>query len=325
MVGRREFLALFGGAAASRALARSPIQRPIVAILEGTSQDGAQYYLPHFEQALRERGRIDGQTIDLVRKFANGDAARYPALARELVELKPAVIVTGSTTGTLACRQLTTTIPIVSSNLTDPIGMGLISSFSRPGGNVTGVVISLEGQPEKLLEFLLEVIPGVTRIGVLANPNERANTRQRQAAELVAAGMGLTLVPAEVLSRTDFAAAFETLTQARVTAIYAPSSLLLRTERKSFANLALSAGLPVFCNAREIVEAGGLMSYGADLRENYRRAAYLVDRILKGTRPGDLPTENPTKFLMSINLQTAKMLGLTIPPTLLAVADEVIE
>lgn len=325
MIDRRKFLALFGGAAASPAAGQSGRHRPLVAILEGTSQDLAQYYLGPFEQGLREHGRIDGRTVDLVRRFADGDAARYPELAELLIRLRPAVIVTGSTTGALACRRLTTTIPIVSSNLTDPIGVGLIASLARPGGNVTGVVISLEGQPGKLLQFLLELVPGVTRIGLLANPSERANARQRQAAEGAAAGMGVTLVAVEVRSRDDFAAAFEALSQASVQAIYVPSSLLWRTERKILADRALAARLPVICNAREIVQAGALMSYGADLRENYRRCAYFVDRILKGARPADLPTENPTKFVLSINLRTARTLGLVVPPTLFALADEVLE
>jgi putative tryptophan/tyrosine transport system substrate-binding protein len=325
MISRRELIVLVGSAATLPASAQSATQRPLVAVLEGTSQDVSRYYLSHFEQALRERGRINSDTIEIVSKFADGDAARYPALAEELVRLKPAVIVTGSTTGALACRNLTSTIPIVSSNLTDPVGMGLVSSLAKPGGNVTGVVISLEGQPGKLLQFLLELKPGVTRIGVLANPNERASARQLQAAESVAAGMGLTLVVAEVRSREDFAGAFDVLSRARAEAIYVPSSLLLRNERKNFADLALAARLPAVCNAREIVEAGGLMSYGVDLRENYRRSAYFVDRILQGTPPTDLPTENPRKFFTSVNLKTARVLGIAIPPTLHAIADEMIE
>src|SRR5215510_2589661 len=179
VVGRREFLAILAGTLASRATAQTTVPRPLVAILEGTSADVAPYYLLPFEEALREHGHINGQTIDLVRKFADGDASRYPALAEELIRLKPTVLVTGSTTGALACKRLTASIPIVSANLTDPIGVGLISSLAKPGGNVTGVVISLEGLPGKLLQILREVVPEATRVGLLANPSELANTRQR--------------------------------------------------------------------------------------------------------------------------------------------------
>ena len=324
MIRRREFLALLGIAGCSPATAQTT-SRPLVAILEGTSPDIARYYLDPFERVLREQGRIEGRTIEIVRRFAHGDAARFPSLAEQLLELRPAVIVTGSTTGAIACKRLTSTIPIVSPNLTDPVGAGLISSLARPGGNVTGIVISLDGQPGKLLELLLEFVPGAKRIGLLVNPNERANARQRQLAEGVAAGMGLTLITAGVRSKDEFAAAFEAITKADAQALYVPSSLLWRTERKGLAERALAAGLPVICNAREIVEAGALMSYGADLRENYRRSAHFVDRILKGVRPADLPTENPRKFVLSINLKTAKALSLTVPPALLALADEVIE
>jgi len=325
MVGRREFIAILATAAASRAMAQTTVPRPLVAVLEGTSAEVAPYYLRPFEQTLREHGHVNGQTIDFVHKFADGDASRYPALAEELIRLTPAVLVTGSTTGALACKRLTATIPIVSANLTDPIGLGLISTLARPGGNVTGVVISLEGLPGKLLQILREVVPEARRIGLLANPSERANARQRQAAERVAAGLGMTFITVPVRTRDDIASAFEEFLRARVEAIYAPSSLMLRAERQYFAERALAARLPTMCNAREIVEAGALMSYGTDLRENYRRAAHFVDRILKGRRPADLPTENPTRFVLSINLKTAKSLGLAIPPTLLASADEVIE
>ncbi len=324
MIRRRQFLALLGTVVGCQATAQS-IARPLVAILEGTSPDIARYYLEPFEQVLREQGRIEERTIEIARRFADGDAARFPALAEQLVQLRPAVIVTGSTTGAIACKRLTSTIPIVSPNLTDPVGAGLITSLARPGGNVTGIVISLDGQPGKLLELLVEFVPRAKRIGLLVNPSERANARQRQLAEGVAAGMGLTLITAEVRSRDEFATAFQSLSKADVQALYVPSSLLWRTERSELVKRALAAGLPVICNAREIAEAGALMSYGADLRENYRRAAYFVDRILKGARPADLPTENPRKFVLSINLKTAKALSLSVPPALLALADEVIE
>src|SRR5262245_22930159 len=248
MVGRREFIAILASAATSRAMAQTRVPRPLVAVLEGTSSEVAPYYLRPFEQTLRQHGHVNGQTIDFVHKFADGDASRYPALAEELIRLTPAVLVTGSTTGALACKRLTATIPIVSANLTDPIGLGLISTLARPGGNVTGVVISLEGLPGKLLQILSEVVPEARRIGLLANPSERANARQRQAAEQVAAGLGMTFITVPVRTRDDIASAFEEFLRARVEAIYAPSSLMLRAERQYFAERALAARLPTMCN-----------------------------------------------------------------------------
>jgi|EndMetStandDraft_5_1072996.scaffolds.fasta_scaffold64314_3 putative ABC transport system substrate-binding protein len=297
----------------------------LIAVLEGTSEEVAQSYLDPFEAALRERGHHVGRSITFVRKFANGDAGRYPELAAQLVGLNPAVIVTGSTTATLACQKLTTRVAIVSSNLTDPVGTGLISSLARPGGNITGVTVSFESLPSKLLHMLVEVLPTVKRVGVLSNSTERAGTRQRDEAQRAAQQLGMTIIGVEVRSSADFDGAFREFAGSGVSAVYAQSSLLLRTQRHRFAEAAINYGIPIFCNAREIVEAGGLMSYGADLRENYRRAGYFVDRILAGASPATLPTENPTRFSCSVNMRTARTLAVTLPPALLALADEVFD
>lgn len=296
-----------------------------VAILEGTAEEGADYYLAPLKQALLERGYVIDRTIKITYRFAGGDAARYPALAAELLESRPDIIVTGSTTGTLACVRLTDRVPIISSNLTDPIGAGLIASYSKPGRNVTGVTVSLDGLPSKLLQLLQEVLPGAGTVGVISNANEAAGRRQREEAEAAAAKRGLALVPVEVRSADEFDAAFRKLKQTGANAVYAPSSLLVRTERKRFSDAAIAAALPTFCNAVEVTQAGAMVSYGADLRENYRRAGYFVARILGGGNPADLPTENPTRFVCSINLRTAKSLGISIPPALFALADEIIE
>lgn len=306
-------------------IARSQTKKPLVAILEGTSEASAYAYLEPFTATLRERGLIEGETIELLRRFADGDAGRYRAIAEELVNRNPAVIVTGSTTATLACKRLTATIPIISANLTDPVGLGLVASIARPGGNVTGMVISMAGQPGKLLQILRDIVPGITRVGLLVQPSERASARQREVAEGFVQGLGMQLITADFGSGSELANAFEKLARDDVQGLYVPSSLIIRTERKRFAELALAARLPSVCNAREIVEAGGLISYGASLRENYRRAALYVHRVLAGAKPADLPVENPTKFVLTINRRTERALGVTIPPPLLAFADEVID
>lgn len=322
---RRKLLPGLASAAVLRPGALLAAKVPLIAILEGTAPGAARYYLDHFEQALRERNHVSGRTVEFVARYADGNALRYPQIADELIRLRPAVIVTGSTTGALACRRLTNTVPIVSSNLTDPVGMGLVTSLSRPGGNVTGVTVSSEGQPGKLLQFLLELKPSVTTIGVLANPAEMASARQVRAAMTAANEIGLKLIDATVRSPENLPDAFQLLARGGAEAIYAPSSLLLRNERKSFAELALADRLPSVCNAREIVEVGALMSYGIDLRENYRRAAYFVDRILRGSSVAELPTENPRRFFTSVNARTARALNIKIPATLHAIADEIIE
>ena len=296
-----------------------------MAILEGTSAEAATHYLAPFEAALRERGHSVDRTLKIEYRFADGDAGRYAALAAELVASQPDVIVTGSTTATLACARLTDRIPIISSNLTDPIGAGLITSFAKPGRNVTGVTVSLDGLPSKILHLLLEVVPDARKIGVVSNVNEGAGRRQREEAEKAAAGLGLTLVAAEVRSADDFESVFLKLKQTGVSALYAPSSLLVRTERRRFADAALAASLPTFSNSVEVAQAGAMVSYGADLRENYRRTGYFVARVLAGANPADLPTENPTRFVCSINMRTAKALKVSVPPSLFALADEIIE
>lgn len=323
-VSRRDFLAGAGGVLLG-SMEAAGSQLSHVVVLEGTSAEAADYYLEPLKQALRERGHVVDRTIRITYRFADGDAARYPALAAELVDSQPDIIVTGSTTATLACVRLTSRIPIISSNLTDPIRAGLIASYSKPGRNVTGVTVSLDGLPSKLLQLLLEVLPSAKTVGVISNANEAAGRRQREEADEAAAKQGLTLVPAEVRSADDFEAVFRKLKQTGVNAVYAPSSLLVRTELKRFSDTAIAAAIPTFCNAVEVTQAGAMVSYGADLRENYRRAGYFVARILAGALPADLPTENPTRFVCSINLRTAKMLGVTIPPALFALASEFIE
>ena len=323
-VRRRQVLIGLGGVLTARTPARATRLHQL-AILEGTSAEAARHYLAPFEAALRERGHHVNRDLRIVYRFADGNAGRYADLAQEIVLSDPDVIMTGSTTAALACAKLSNRVPIVSSNLTDPVGAGLISSLARPGTNVTGVTVSLDGLPAKILHLLSEVLPGPRKIGVLANANERASQRQLEEARRAAQELGLTFVVTDIGSAADFDRAFAELRQGGASAVYAPSSLLLRTEKRQFAEASLAARMPVFCNALEIAQAGALLSYGADLRENYRRAGYFVDRILRGAWPGDLPTENPTRFVCAINVGTARKLGVTVPPALFAFADEIIE
>src|SRR5215475_9728109 len=227
-----------------------------------------QQYVNVFLQVLREQGRIDGQTIDIKYTYADGEASRHPALAEELVRLNPDVIVAGSTTPALACKQATATIPIVSAVLTDAIDLGLITSIARPGGNVTGIM-GLDGMPGKQLQLLLEMVPDLTRIGLIVTVNEKASGMLRQSAEVAAAAMGVTLVPVEVRTPEDIDGAFQALTQARVKAVHVLGSQLVLSARREFTARALAARLPTVFSTLEPVEAGGLMAYGTHFGERW--------------------------------------------------------
>jgi len=325
---RRKFISLLAGmvvVAWPRGVkAQGVARRPMVAVLVPGSQESSQEYVNVFLQVLREQGRIDGQTIDIKYRYADGDASRHPALAEELVRLNPDVIVAGSTTPALACKQATATIPIVSAVLTDAIDLGLITSIARPGGNVTGIM-GLEGMPGKQLQLLLEMVPDLTRIGLIVTVNEKASGMLRQSAEVAAAAMGVTLVPVEVRTPEDIDGAFQALTQARVKAVHVLGSQLVLSARREFTARALAARLPTVLSTLEPVEAGGLMAYGTHFGERWRRVAYLVEQILKGTKPADLPVEILIKHELVINFSTAKALGISIPPSIMTRADRVIE
>ena len=274
---------------------------------------------------LRDLGYIEGKNIDMALRYADGDYTRLPALAEELVRLAPRVIVTDVRLSTLEAKKASSTIPIVSPFLTDPTGLGLATSDARPGGQVTGILFTLDSLPGKQLEIALEIVPGAKKIGVLSNATNPAQAIPRRNTEAGAAALAIKLVSAEVHGPGDLDAAFQTLAGERVDFVSVfPDSLLL-IERRRIASLAIGAKLPTLFAFREHVEVGGLLSYGVDARESYRRAATYVDRILKGAKPADLPIELPTKLQLVINLKTANTLGLTIPPSLLARADEVIE
>ena len=274
---------------------------------------------------MRELGYVAGNNYAFDGRYADGDLARAPALMEELVDLKPDVIVSGTMAGVRAAKKLTDTIPIVSPSLVDPVGFGFAASHARPGGNVTGVLLTVEDLPSKQLALTVELVPGARKVGVLVNVNNPNNPPQRRNMEIAAQALGVALLAAEVALPEDLYAAFQTLAREEVNAVLAPIDAMLLSERKRIALFAAAVHLPTVFTAREHVEDGGLMSYGVDLRETWRRMATFVDKILKGTKPGDLPIEFPTKLELVINLTAAKAVGLTVPPTLLARADEVIE
>jgi putative tryptophan/tyrosine transport system substrate-binding protein len=327
-VKRREFITLLGGAAAAwprYAAAQGSIERPPVAFLSGGSSEAASPYVTGFSQGMQELGYVAGRNISVVYRYADGDMRRVPALVDELVRLKPSVMVAGNTEVAIAMRKATAAIPIVAANVTDPIAFGLVASHARPGGNVTGILPTLDTLPEKQLALAVELVRGAVKMGMLVNTGFQAHAIHRQGAERAAAALAIKLMPVEVRSPDDLDAAFQAMARERVGSVLVLQDPMFLTERRRIAMLAIAARLPTMFGFRDHVEAGGLMSYGVNLRANFRRAADYVDRILKGTKPGDLPVELPTKFEFVINMKTAKALGLTVQPSMQQLADEVIE
>jgi putative ABC transport system substrate-binding protein len=283
-----------------------------------------------FRQGLRDLGYVEGRNVVIEIRDAEGTLQRLPALAAELVALKVDVIVTGGGTPTaLAAKQATKTIPIVFASAPDPVTDGLVTSLARPGGNVTGLSNLNPELVGKCLEQLKQAVPGVSRVAVLWQPGaygERTDKDMVKGAEIAARALGVRLQFVEARGPADFDRAFSNMTRARAGALTAlAGSATFFSERRRLVDLAAKNRLPAVYPQREFVDAGGLMAYGPNLADLFRRAATYVDKILKGAKPGDLPVEQPTKFELVINLKTAKALGLTIPPSLLLRADQVIE
>jgi putative ABC transport system substrate-binding protein len=327
-VDRRAFLAgTVALLAAPRAAAAQPAGTPArVGILLLTTRVPSTASVDHFRSGLRELGYVEGQSVRLEYRAAEGKVERLPELARELVAARVDIIYTATAPAALAAKQATSTIPVVFAGIPDPVGAGLVASLAQPGGNVTGV--AFEATPEqaaKQLELLKELAPSVTRVGLFNAPGVReALGRYRPVVENALTKLGLDLVRADVRTSADLDGALDTLARARVDALWlvAPAAF---QGRGRIAEYALKNRLPAVAGYREFADAGGLLSFGTSFAQNHRRAAAYVDRILKGAKPGDLPVEQPTKFELVINLRTAKALGLTIPPALLARADEVIQ
>jgi putative tryptophan/tyrosine transport system substrate-binding protein len=324
---RREFISGLGSAAAWPVVAQAQIQpkRPLIAFLGSASKaSGARYYsgLP---QGLKERGYVEGRDYLFEDRYADGVFSRLPSLAEDLVRLNPAVIVTSNTAAALAARQVTSSIAIVCSAMTDPINSGLIASEAEPGANVTGVLLRLDGLTGKQLELVRDLIPAAVNIGVLANADNPTNAVQRRDAELAAPKLGMKLVLIEVRAAEQIGPAFTTFFRQRVDFVLVLIDAMFTTLRRQIAAFALVSRLPTVFGQAEYVEDGGLMSYGVNQYESNRRAAYFVDRILKGDKPGDLPVEFPTKLELIINLASMKALGVIAPASILSRADEVIE
>ena len=327
---RRKFIALIGGAAATQAVlprfARAQVstKRPLIAVLSAvTREDNSP--VKAFSDGLRELGYIDGENIDVAYRFANGRHDRLPALAEELIQLKPDVVVALVIQAVVAARELTQTIPIVCPLLADPIDRGLIASMSRPGGNVTGIMFRIDDLAGKQLELAAQLVPAAVSVGLVVNVAVSNIVVDRQEAESAGKRLGIKLISAEVRAPNDLDTAFQTLSSEHVQAVIVLVDGMLFQERKRIAALAATARLPTVYGFRDHVDAGGLISYGVNLAENFHRAATYVVKILKGAKPSDLPVEFPNKLELVINLKTAKAIGLEVPPTLLARADEVIE
>ena len=281
-----------------------------------------------FRQGLRDLGYVEGRNVVIEYRDAEGNPERLPALAAGLVALQVHVIVAPTTVAALAATQATRTLPIVFAGASDPVTSGLVSSLARPGGNVTGLSILGAELVGKRLEVLTQAVPGVSRIAVLRHPGtsrERTGRDMLKEAELAGRALGVRLQFVEARGPADFDRAFSDMTRARVGALTVLVSALFLNERRRLVDLAAKNRLPAVYPWREYVDAGGLMAYGPNDADLYRRAATYVDKILKGAKPGDLAVEQPTKFELVINRKTAKALGLTIPPSLLQRADQVIE
>jgi putative tryptophan/tyrosine transport system substrate-binding protein len=303
--------------------AQQPKKVPRVGILVNGTPSSHKFIIDEFQQGLRELGYVEGKTLLIEYRYAEGKLERLPELARELVQINVDVIFTQATPGTVAAKQVTNSIPIVFTGVGDPVEAGLVNSFAKPGGNVTGVSILSPDLGGKRLELLKEVIPGITQVAFLWSPSA-STTVALKATQAAAVALHLELHSVEVRSPNEFSAASEAIMKKRARAILTNPSPVLNTIRARITDFAVKNRLPAMYPNLQFVEAGGLMSYAHSNADAYRRAVLYVDKILKGRKPADLPVELPTKLEFIINLKTAKQIGLTIPPNVLARADRVI-
>jgi putative ABC transport system substrate-binding protein len=306
------------------ARAQQAAKLPIIGFLGAATPSTTTPWIAAFVQRLREFGWVEGRNIVIEYRWAEGRTKRYAEIAAEFVRIKVDVIVTHSTAPVVAAKQATADIPIVFAAVSDPVGTGLVASLARPGGNVTGLANQLSDTVGKKLEVLREVVPDLRRLAIIANVGNPAAVLEMGEAQAAARKLGLEVTTPEIRRAEDIAPAFDALKD-RADALYICPDPLMNTNRTRINILAVGARLPTVHGVREYVEAGGLMSYGPNLPDLWRRAAEFIDKILRGAKPADIPVEQPTKFDLIINITTAKALGLEIPPTLLARADEVIE
>ena len=326
-IGRRHCLTLLGGAAAAwplAARAQRPGKLPTIGFLVPGTPSSHGQWVAAFVQRLRELGWIDGRTVAVEYRWAEGRYERFAEIAAELVQRKVDVIVTASTAAVLAAKQATSVLPIVFAAAGDPVGTGLVAGLARPGGNVTGLSLQQTETVGKRLELLREVVPGLGRLAILANVGSPAAVLDMREVQATARTLGLDITTLEIRRGEEIVSAFEAL-NGHAQALYIVVDPLVGTHQFRINTLVLAARLPTMHTQRQSVEVGGLMSYGPNFPDLFRRAGDYVDKVLRGAKPADLPVEQPTKFDLIINLTTAKALGLTIPPTLLARADELIE
>ena len=331
MMDRRAFLAGTGSVLLAAPLAaegQGARKVPRIGVLLTTGSPETVRGLEAFRQGLRERGYVEGQTILIEYRSADGTLGRLPHLATELANVNVDVILAVATPAARAAQRVTTTIPIVALAMGDPVGDGLVTSLAQPGGNITGTTFLGPGLVSKRLELLKEALPKVTRIVALLHPGafgERTMKDMVSDTEAAARTLNVQLQVVDVSGPDEFDRAFSTMARQHADALIVFDSVMLFSERSRIVALAAKRRLPAMFNNRESVEIGGLISYGVSLTDLWRRAATYVDKILQGTKPSDLPVEQPTKFELIINLKTSKALGLTIPPSLLGRADEVIQ
>ena len=323
---RRDFITLLGGGAAWPLAARAQQtgRLPTIGFFSAGSSTAMRDWVAALVQRLRELGWIEGRTVTIEYRWAEGRNERLAEIAAEFVRLKVDIIVTHSAGPVIAAKQATAIIPIVFATAADPVDNGLVVNLARPGGNVTGLSSQSNESAGKRLEILRELIPGLRRLAIMVNANAPAAMLEMADAQAAARALGLEVVISEIRRAQDIVPAFEAL-KGRADALFVTPEPLVFTNRTRINILAAAARLPTIYGFREYVEAGGLVSYGTNLPDQFRRAGDFVDKILRGAKPGDIPVEQPTKFDLVINLTTASALGLTIPEPFLLRADEVIE
>ena len=329
---RRAFIALLGGAAAMPSLVWPLVARaqqpamPVIGFLHSASPDGYAPMVAAFREGLKETGYIEGQSVTIEFRWANSKYDQLPALAINLVDRKVTVIVVGSTPAALAAKAATTTIPIVFSTASDAVDVGLVASLNRPGGNLTGVSNLNVELGSKQLELLHELVPTATIVALLVNPTNRKLTETTTSdAQAAARTLGLQLHVVTASSPSEIDTAFATLVQQGAGALVVSADALFASQREQIVAAAARHAVPTMYSIREAAAAGGLVNYATSITDGYRQVGVYTGRILKGEKPADLPVLQPTKVELVINLKTARALGLDVPPTLLARADEVIE
>ena len=324
---RREFITLLGGAAAWPLAARAQQPgMPVIGLLHTQSAEAYADRVRGFQRGLKEAGFVEGENVTIAYRWAENQLDRLPALAAELVQRQVAVIATGTNVAALAAKAAATMTPVVFVIAEDPVRLGLVASLARPGGNVTGINFLTGELLSKRLELLRELLPAATRLAVLVNPANAAVTEMRlKGVEAAARAMGLQIQVFDAGSSREIAVAFANIARDRPDALFILDDPLFSLRRVQLVNLASHHAIPATYGSRESAEAGGLMSYGANVSDAWRQAGAYAGRILKGAKPADLPVVQASKFELVINAETARMLGLAVPPSLLVIADEVIE